>query len=94
MLQVHQNLTRKHRILDAGDDPHRAAAGGEVSMSFPETHFRHASSILSNPPPLFPPHHRRPRRQLEQRHLRRQRLVQDGSDNVGCERGRLIMRLT
>jgi hypothetical protein len=30
------------------------------------------SSIPINPPPLILPHQRRPRRQVEQRHLRRQ----------------------
>jgi hypothetical protein len=24
---MRQNLTRNHRVLDAGDDPHRTAAG-------------------------------------------------------------------
>jgi len=40
-------------------------------------------------PLLLPPQLRRPRRQLEQRHLRRQRLVQDGGDDVGRQSGQV-----
>jgi hypothetical protein len=47
------------------------------------------SSIPSNPPPLLLPQQRRSRRQVEQRHLRRQRLVENRGDDVGRERGQV-----
>ena len=39
-------------------------------------------SIPSNPRQLLLPHHRRPRRQIEQRHLRLQRLIDNSGDEV------------
>jgi hypothetical protein len=61
------------------------AVGGQPDREDPST--RVMGPV--HPSPLHPPHHRRPRRQPEQRHLLGQRHVQDGGDEVGCERSQV-----
>jgi len=51
--------------------------------------YGYSLTIRLSPPPLLSPQNRRPRRQLEQRHLGWECLVQDRCNDVGYERGQV-----